>query len=91
MALHFTEDELGERRAKACAAMIADGLDALLSTAQMPKGVPVGTLAIGKAGAINAAILAVRILALSRPELDDKLRRFYEEEAAKVAGIELTL
>ncbi len=68
-----------------------DGLDALLATAQMPKGVPVGTLAIGKAGAINAAILAVRILALSRPELDDKLRRFYEEEAAKVEGIELEL
>ena len=68
-----------------------DGLDALLATAQMPKGVPVGTLAIGKAGAINAAILAVRILALSRPELDDKLRRFYEEEAAKVEALELEL
>ncbi len=68
-----------------------DGLDALLATAQMPKGVPVGTLAIGKAGAINAAILAVRILALSRPELDEKLRRFYEEEAAKVEALELEL
>ncbi len=68
-----------------------DGLDALLATVQMPKGVPVGTLAIGKAGAINAAILAVRILALGRPELDAKLRRFYEEEAQKVAAIELEL
>lgn len=68
-----------------------DGLDALLATVQMPKGVPVGTLAIGKAGAINAALLAVRILALSRPELDDKLRRFYEEETRKVMAIELEL
>ncbi len=68
-----------------------DGLDALLATVQMPKGVPVGTLAIGKAGAINAAILAVRILALSRPELDEALKRFYEAEAAKVAAIELEL
>ncbi len=68
-----------------------DGLDALLATVQMPKGVPVGTLAIGKAGAINAAILAVRILALSRTELDDKLKRFYEDEAAKVEALELEL
>ncbi len=52
---------------------------------------PVGTLAIGKAGAINAAILAVRILALSRPELDSRLRRFYEQEAQKVSTIELEL
>ncbi len=68
-----------------------DGLDALLATVQMPKGVPVGTLAIGKAGAINAAILAVRILALSRPELDAKLERFYDQEARKVAATELKL
>ncbi|MEM7583783.1 MAG: 5-(carboxyamino)imidazole ribonucleotide mutase [Acidobacteriota bacterium] len=68
-----------------------DGLDALLATVQMPKGVPVGTLAIGKAGAINAALLAVRILALSRPELDEKLRSFYEEETRKVTEIELSL
>src|ERR1019366_677629 len=50
------------------------GLDSLLSTVQMPAGIPVGTLAIGKAGAINAALLAVQILATSRPELRDKLR-----------------
>ena len=66
-----------------------DGLDALLATVQMPKGVPVGTLAIGKAGAINAALLAVRILALNRPELAEKLRRFQEEETRKVTEIEL--
>ncbi len=66
-----------------------DGLDALLSTVQMPKGVPVGTLAIGKAGAINAALLSVRILALGRPDLQDRLREFYEEETRKIAAIEL--
>jgi len=46
-----------------------DGLDSLLSTVQMPAGVPVATVAVGKAGAVNAAILAVQILALGRPEL----------------------
>jgi len=61
-----------------------DGLDALLSTVQMPAGIPVGTLAVGKAGAINAALLAVAILATSRPDLREKLRRFREEQAAKV-------
>ncbi len=68
-----------------------DGLDALLATVQMPKGVPVGTLAIGKAGAINAALLAIRILALSRPELAEKLRHFHQEETRKVMEIELTM
>src|SRR6266496_2997689 len=52
------------------------GLDSLLSIVQMPGGVPVGTLAIGKAGAINAALLAVSILSLSRPELKKKLHAF---------------
>ena len=66
-----------------------DGLDALLSTVQMPKGVPVGTLAIGKAGAINAALLSVRILSLGRPDLQERLREFYEEETRKIAAIEL--
>ena len=66
-----------------------DGLDALLSTVQMPKGIPVGTLAIGKAGAINAAMLAIRILALSRPELADSLRRYHAEETEKILAIEL--
>lgn len=60
------------------------GLDALLSTVQMPGGIPVGTLAIGKAGATNAALLAVAILANKRPELRQKLRAFREEQAAKV-------
>jgi 5-(carboxyamino)imidazole ribonucleotide mutase len=46
-----------------------DGLDSLLSTVQMPAGVPVATVAVGKAGAVNAAILAVQILALGRPDL----------------------
>ena len=48
-------------------------------------------MAIGKAGAINAAILAVRILALSRPELAEKLRLFYEEETRKIEAIQLEL
>lgn len=60
------------------------GLDALLATVQMPGGVPVGTLAIGKAGAMNAALLAVAILANERPELREKLRAFREEQKAKV-------
>ncbi|MEX2315831.1 MAG: 5-(carboxyamino)imidazole ribonucleotide mutase [Pirellulales bacterium] len=60
------------------------GLDALLSIAQMPGGVPVGTLAIGSHGAKNAALLAVRILANSRPELREKLRRYHEKMAEQV-------
>jgi 5-(carboxyamino)imidazole ribonucleotide mutase len=60
------------------------GLDSLLSIVQMPGGVPVGTLAIGKAGAINAALLAIAILANQRPELREKLRRFRDEQAQKV-------
>src|SRR5580765_3743677 len=60
------------------------GLDSLLSTVQMPAGIPVGTLAIGPAGARNAALLAVAILAVSRPELRDKLRQFREEQKQKI-------
>ena len=60
------------------------GLDSLLSIVQMPGGVPVGTLAIGKAGAINAALLAVSILANSRPELRARLRAFRDEQTEKV-------
>lgn len=60
------------------------GLDSLLSIVQMPGGVPVGTLGIGKAGAINAALLAVAILAAQRPELRQKLREFREEQASRV-------
>ncbi len=57
------------------------GLDALLATVQMPRGVPVGTLAIGNAGAVNAALLAVAVLSLERPELKEKLRAFRQEQA----------
>lgn len=60
------------------------GLDSLLSIVQMPGGVPVGTMAIGKAGAINAALLAVRILATTRPELREKLHTFHDEQTQKV-------
>jgi 5-(carboxyamino)imidazole ribonucleotide mutase len=60
------------------------GLDSLLSIAQMPSGVPVGTLAIGKAGAINAALLSVSILSNSRPALREKLRAFRAEQTEKV-------
>jgi 5-(carboxyamino)imidazole ribonucleotide mutase len=60
------------------------GIDSLLSIVQMPAGIPVATLAIGKAGATNAALLAVSILANSRPELREKLRLFREKQTAKV-------
>jgi 5-(carboxyamino)imidazole ribonucleotide mutase len=60
------------------------GLDSLLSIAQMPAGVPVGTLAIGSAGATNAALLAIAILANSRPALRDKLRDFRARQTASV-------
>jgi 5-(carboxyamino)imidazole ribonucleotide mutase len=61
-----------------------NGIDSLLSIVQMPAGVPVGTLAIGSAGAANAALLAVAILANSRPELREKLRKFREEQTRSV-------
>ena len=60
------------------------GLDSLLSIAQMPAGVPVGTLAIGQAGAKNAALLAVSILANSRPELRKKLHSFRKKQTSSV-------
>jgi 5-(carboxyamino)imidazole ribonucleotide mutase len=60
------------------------GLDSLLSIVQMPGGVPVGTLAIGKPGAINAGLLAVSILATSRPELREKLRAYREAQTDRV-------
>jgi 5-(carboxyamino)imidazole ribonucleotide mutase len=63
-----------------------NGLDSLLSTAQMPGGIPVGTLAVGKAGAVNAALLAVAILANSRPELREKLKKFRADQAKKILG-----
>jgi 5-(carboxyamino)imidazole ribonucleotide mutase len=60
------------------------GVDALLSIVQMPKGVPVGTLAIGKGGAANAALLAVSILGAKRPELREKLRAWRKKRADEV-------
>jgi len=65
------------------------GLDSLLSTVQMPAGVPVATLAIGKPGAINAALFAVAILAGIHPELREKLRQFRDEQRRKVLGEQL--
>jgi len=62
------------------------GLDSLLSIAQMPGGVPVATLAIGKAGATNAALLAVSILAISRPPLRELLRKFRDDQRQQVLG-----
>jgi 5-(carboxyamino)imidazole ribonucleotide mutase len=60
------------------------GIDSLLSIVQMPAGVPVGTLAIGKPGAINAALLAVSIVAISRPDLRERLRAFRAEQTNAV-------
>src|SRR3954447_18883716 len=59
-----------------------NGLDSLLSIVQMPKGVPVATVAIGAAGAANAALLAAAILGLSRPDLREKLRAFRDKNTA---------
>ena len=61
-----------------------NGLDSLLATVQMPGGIPVATLAIGKPGAVNAALFAVAILANTRPDLREKLHRFREVQEAKI-------
>ena len=61
------------------------GMDSLLSIVQMPAGVPVGTLAIGKAGAVNAGLLAAAILATSGADLAARLERFREEQTGSVA------
>ena len=66
------------------------GMDSLLSIVQMPAGVPVGTLAIGKAGATNAGLLAVAILATTDPALREKLHAFRKEQTAKVKQDSLT-
>ena len=66
-----------------------NGLDSLLSTVQMPAGIPVGTLAIGKPGATNAALLAIAILANSRPALRKKLREFRAEQEKKIRETKL--
>ncbi len=63
---------------------VMKGIDSLYSIVQMPGGIPVGTLAIGKAGAKNAGLLAVSILANSRPALREKLRTYREGQTAKV-------
>jgi 5-(carboxyamino)imidazole ribonucleotide mutase len=63
------------------------GLDSLLSTVQMPAGIPVGTLAVGRAGAVNAALLAAAVLALGDTELAERLRSFREEQAQKVLDV----
>ena len=60
------------------------GIDSLLSIVQMPAGVPVGTLAIGKPGAINAGLLAASIVALNRPEIKERLRAFRAEQTNAV-------
>ena len=65
------------------------GMDSLLSIVQMPAGIPVGTLAIGPAGAKNAALLAISILANSRPELREKLRTFRKEQTISVLETKL--
>lgn len=68
---------------------VLNGLDSLLSTVQMPAGIPVGTLAIGKAGATNAALLAVAIIARKNPELREKLQAFRIEQTEKVLNTTL--
>jgi 5-(carboxyamino)imidazole ribonucleotide mutase len=60
------------------------GIDSLLSIVQMPAGVPVGTLAIGKPGAINAGLLAASIVAVNRPEIKERLRAFRAEQTNAV-------
>lgn len=84
MAAHTTLPVLGVPMTSAL-----NGLDSLLSTVQMPGGIPVGTLAIGKAGATNAALLAIAILANSRPELKQKLREFRAEQDKKIRATTL--
>ena len=61
------------------------GMDSLLSIVQMPAGVPVGTLAIGRAGSKNAALLAVQILALSDPQLNSRIQKWRATQTANVA------
>jgi 5-(carboxyamino)imidazole ribonucleotide mutase len=70
---------------------VGDGLDALLATVQMPSGVPVATVAVGKAGARNAAVLAAEILAVSDPQLYGRLQRARAEQAEAVAASDAAL
>jgi 5-(carboxyamino)imidazole ribonucleotide mutase len=66
-----------------------DGLDSLLAIAQMPRGIPVATLAIGSAGATNAALLAIEILALGNPELRQQLTEFRASQARDILNTTL--
>ena len=79
LAAHTTLPVLGVPMGSAL-----NGLDSLLSTVQMPGGIPVATLAIGKPGAVNAALFAVAILANSRPDLRKKLHEFREAQEKKI-------
>ena len=63
------------------------GLDSLMSIVQMPAGIPVGTLAIGRAGAVNAALLAASVIALSRPDVAEKLDAWRAKQTAAVADV----
>jgi 5-(carboxyamino)imidazole ribonucleotide mutase len=84
IAAHTTLPVIGVPLASANA--VAGGLDALLSTAQMPRGVPVATVAVGEAGAANAGILAAEILATSDVELAERVRAQRRAMAARVTG-----
>ena len=84
IAAHTTLPVIGVPLASANA--IGGGLDALLSTVQMPRGVPVATVAVGEAGAANAAILAVQILATGDPALGGRIKTMRETMALKVLG-----
>jgi len=70
-------------------ATMLNGVDSLLSIVQMPKGVPVGTLAIGQPGAANAALLAASICALNNPELRERIRTWRLARQKEVLGMEL--
>ena len=70
-------------------ATMLNGVDSLLSIVQMPKGVPVGTLAIGQPGAINAALLAASICALNNPDLRERIRAWRLARQEEVLGTEL--
>ena len=71
-------------------ATVLQGVDALLSIVQMPKGVPVGTLAIGKPGAANAAILASEIVGLVHPEVRERLRAWREARSREARESEVS-
>ena len=66
-----------------------NGMDSLLSIVQMPAGIPVATLAIGKAGAINAAILAARVLGIKYPEIQERVQRYQEAVTRLALGEEV--